>query len=90
MEVQVLSISIGRSITVMHSIWVRKITGSSPAALILAESHNGSVGACKALGKGSIPFSALKTSGRAVECGGFENHYTKYRGFESHLVQLLP
>ena len=63
-----------------------KITGSSPAALIVAKSHNGSVGACKALGKGSIPFLALLTSGRAVECGGFENHYTEYRGFESHLV----
>lgn len=25
-----------------------------------AESHNGSVGACKALGKGSIPFSAYR------------------------------
>ena len=26
---------------------------------ILTESHNGSAGACKALGKGSIPFSGL-------------------------------
>ena len=41
----------------MHLIWVQKIAGSSPAALI-AKSHNGSVGVCKTLGIGSIPILA--------------------------------
>lgn len=77
---------------VMHLIWVQKIVGSSPAAPI-AESHNGSVGACKVLGKGSIPFSAylnIVTGGREADCGGFENRYTKVSGVRIPPCPKLP
>lgn len=51
-----------------------------------AESHNGSVGACKALGKGSIPFSALN-KGQVAErliAVVLKTVILRYRGFESH------
>lgn len=64
--------------------------GSSPAAPI-AKSHNGSVGACKALGEGSIPFLALKRQvAERLIAIVLKTVILRYRGFESHPVQKLP